>query len=117
MPEWLDGTVVAEVIGADLAAGTDTTVLNVHADAVREYVEDRRPDLFVPALVDGDPAVFTPPGSVVLAAGMLAYRTYQNRTKPESEIADLPDLAAMLKIGKRRGLRFGGAQPYDEAAS
>lgn len=111
MVAWLDEQVVAEVIGADLAGDVDTTSLGQFADAVRSWVEDRRPDLFV--TVDGsapgeDPR---PPAHVRLAAAMLAFRCYRNRTIPADELGNDEALAAMLGIGKRRGLRFGGAAP------
>lgn len=112
MAGWLDSTVAGAVIGADLLSGVDTTSFAVHVEAARTFVEDRRPDLFVAGVDEDDVpvVVFTPPKHVVLAAAMLAYRTYSNRTKPDAEIGDATELRVMLGIGKTRGLRFGGAR-------
>lgn len=120
MAGWLDSEVAGAVIGADLLSGVDTDSFAVHVEAARTFVEDRRPDLFGPALdEDGLPVLdedavpvveFDPPKHVVLAAAMLAYRTYSNRTKPEAEVGDATELRVMLGIGKSRGLRFGGAR-------
>lgn len=112
MPDWLDSAVAGTVIGADLLSGVDTAPFDVHVEAARSFVEERRPDLFVVTVVDDEEvATFTPPAHVVTAAAMLAYRTYQNRTVPEAELGTSDDLRAMLRIGKSRGLRFGGAAP------
>lgn len=120
MAGWLDGTVAGTVIGADLLSGVDTASFAVHVEAARTFVEDRRPDLFAPAVDEGGlpvldeddvpVLVYSPPRHVVVAAAMFAYRTYSNRTKPEAEIGDATELRVMLGIGRSRGLRFGGAR-------
>lgn len=104
---WLTGDVVLGVIGESLADGvSDPGSLNEVADGVRDYVEDRRPDLFVTA---DDVATFTPGQAVIVGAALLAWRCYVNRTNPETRIELDEDVRAMLRIGRHRGLRFGGA--------
>lgn len=104
MSGWLDAAVVTGVIGGDLAGDVDTASLERFAGAVASWLEDRRPDVFVPP---------GPRQHFIVAAAMLAYETYRNRTTPDQEIGDSPELAGMLGIGKQRGLRFGGAAPLD----
>lgn len=111
--EWLTGTVVKETIGDALSTDVDTAALEVHATAVRSYIEDRRADLFLldvgadPEDPEDDVLVFTPPAHVVTAAARLAYACYQSTSDPDAVLAD--DVAAMLGIRKHRGFRFGGA--------
>jgi hypothetical protein len=103
---WLDASFVAEVLGADIMSDVDTAVMDVHADAVRSWVEDRRPDVVFGAAEGDEPAVSS---HLRVAAAMLAYRCYRSRSYPEDELGQAPELSAMLGIGKGRRFSFGGA--------
>lgn len=126
MPTWLDAGNVEAVLGADLASEIDADSMQAFCDGTRSYVEDRRPDLFVADEVEGEPAVFTPTGSVLLGAAMLAWRFYSRRTSPLGVIGftedgasgmlrEDPDIAKLLGIGRKGRFVFGGTGTAETA--
>lgn len=125
MATWLDAADVVTAIGDDLAAQVNSVSLQFWTDGAREYVEDRRPDLFVTA---GDPPVTTyqPTGRVKAGTALLAYRLYQRRKSPlgilgvtndqaSGILRDDPDIERLLGIGRRRRFAFGAPRDDDEA--
>lgn len=109
MAGWLDVDFVAEVIGADIWPDVDTTAAGHHVEAVRSWVEDRRPDVVFETTDDNDEVTVVAPPHLRVAAAMLAYRCYRSLSFPEKELGQAPELAAMLGIGKARRFSVGGA--------
>lgn len=117
MATWLDAAQVVTAIGDDLAAQTDDAALQFWCDGTRDYVEDKRRDLFVQPEDPELPPVFTPTPRVVSGAALLAYRLYMRRNTPmgvvgfdggaERILRDDPDIGRMLGIGKFRKFAFG----------
>lgn len=128
MVSWLDADTVVGVLGDDIGAGLDLVALQAACDGARDFVEDKRPDLWVP----GDPLAepptedtYTPPPRVIHGAALLAYRFYSRRSTPlgvlgftEDGAAGImrfdPDIQDLLGIGRARTFRFGGAPPVVE---
>ncbi len=117
---WLDAAQVSGILG-DLAADLDTPALQSACDAARDFVEDRRSDLWVTA---GDPPVttYTPTPSVIHGAALYAFRLYHRRNNPlgilgttdvgpAGILREDPDVARLLGIGRSRRFRFGGRRP------
>ncbi len=122
MAEWL-----TEAQALALIALTDDdvegTAFGGALEAARDYVEGKRPELFVPgADPDVDPPVFTPDNAVKLGTAMLAHRWYERRTSPlgAAQYTEFggstilrydPDIGRLLGIGTEGRFRFGAAVP------
>lgn len=125
MATWLDAETVVGVLGDDIGVGLDLDALQAACDGARDFVEDKRPDLWIPADPEADPptvAEFDPPPRVIHGAALLAYRFYSRRSTPlgvlgftEDGAAGImrfdPDIQDLLGIGRSRRFRFGGAPP------
>lgn len=107
------------VLGSGLSEQIDAAVLDAIVPGVREFVEERRKDLFVTA---GDPPVttFEPTENVRLGAVFLAWRLYKRRETPlgiagaTSEtvsgiLREDPDIARLLGIGAGGRFVFGAS--------
>lgn len=117
MSTWLTAPVVVARLGDDLAGALDQTKLGAAADSAEEFVELKRPDLWV--YTDAEPPVgtYTPGPSVVFGAALLAHRLYHRTSTPlgtratDTEasgiLRDDPDISRLLGIGRSRGMRFG----------
>lgn len=132
MTEWLDAARVKAILGAELASDVDTDALEEAATAARSYVQGKRGDLIVITEDPDNPpdllATFTPTGSVVYGAAMLAYRWYTRRKSPlgvlgftdegaSGILRDDPDIARQLGIGSHGRFVFGApADPVEESA-
>ena len=115
---WLDSTTVTTHLGSSIAEVVYTAALQAWCDATREYVEQRRADLFTAA----EPPVFAPGPSVVGGAALLAKRRYQRRPTPHGVLGvtsesvsgilrDDPHISRLLGIGRHRRFRFGAPRP------
>jgi hypothetical protein len=122
--------VVRAQTGLRQGTPTDDAALVLAANAAAEYVEELRPELFLPGELPEDPAVFTPTHRVKLAAAMLAHRWYSRRSSPlgvagygELGSAGIlrydPDIARLLGIGSESGRFVFGAPtvPTEESTS
>lgn len=118
MATWLDSTHVVTAVGSDLTDDLDAGALQFWCDGVREYVEDRRPDLWTDLDGDGILETYTPTARVVAGAALLAFRLYSRRNTPlgvrgvtdsraASVLQDDPDVARMLGVGRHRKFSFG----------
>lgn len=123
---WLDAEQVTGILG-DLANDLDGAALNACCDAARSFVEEKRGDLWVSDGADPPVLTYTPTPAVIHGAAMYAFRLYHRRNNPlgilgttdvgpAGILREDPDIARLLGIGRSRGFRFGGAQPYDVTA-
>ncbi len=118
---WLDVSTVETLLGdaVEEAGGIRGDSMQGICDAVRAYVEGRRPDLF---LVDGSgfrTGTYAPGADVVLGAAMLAWRFYARRNTPLGVIGfsedgaagmlrEDPDVTRLLGLGRKGRFVFGG---------
>lgn len=121
---WLDAGDVVTAIGDDLADQVNTAALQTWCDAARDFVEERRPDLWVDTDADGTVDDYQPTPAVKSGTALLAYRLYQRRKSPlgvmgvtndqaSGILRDDPDIEKLLGIGRRR--RFGFGAPRTQA--
>lgn len=114
MAEWLEPAEAAGMMAAKV--GANDADWNWAVEASREYVEDKRRDLFT-----GTPAVFVPGALVKYGTAMLANRWYARRKSPMGASQNVefggsdflrqdPDIAKMLGIGQEGKPVFGGAR-------
>jgi len=117
MAAWLTAGQAVALVEASVTA--DDPAWEGAVDAATAYVEEKRADLFVPALPD--PPVFTPNASVKLGTAMLANRWYNRRVSPLGTSQNVefggidflrqdPDIAKLLGIGLEGPFVFGAAR-------
>lgn len=125
---WLDSEKVVAVLGNDLAESLDQTKLQESCEATRDFVEGKRPDLWVTdATVDPPVSTYEPGAGVTYGAALYAHRLYhRTRTPLGTQSTDAgqsgilredPDIARLLGIGRARRFRFGGAAPVTVEAA
>ena len=82
-PSWLVAADVATWLRLNAATpDVDDPELDRVCSHTQIYVQDRRPDQYVPAADPADPDVFTPDAAVYNAAVMYAARLYRRRNSP-----------------------------------
>lgn len=115
MTSWL--TVTQALVYIDKEPGdVSVPALSGALDAAREWVEEKRSDLWITD--DNDERVFQPTQSVMLGTAMLANRFYERRSSPlgvasfsEFSTGTIlrwdPDMAKLLGIGSEGKFVFG----------
>lgn len=111
---WLDPDIAKAVLGSSLGDVLEAEPFGYACDAVREWVEGHRDDLWTVA-TETVPSEFVPTGTVLYGSALLAHRWYSRRRAPLGDADDVvgdilrddPDLSRMLGIGQSGRVVFG----------